>query len=292
MTKLQDIMLTLAAWKEAATRPGVLSRDGWKLAVQMRGALAGYFTTLVKHAELADATDNHYGLIEPHISALLRKAQPTLLLIYHAHALKAFRLEATKPVYTGSQIYPVTVNAKEADDGAQASASAAYSSPGAQAVAEELYSRVDRLGLTGKEAVDYITAHGAELVDGLDAYSIKVMRSLIAKGIEQQLGVQGTMRLIREEFGEMSRSRARSIATTEINDAMSEAALRKVKAVGLDGKRWIRSPGACPICEANAAQGIIPVDDYFQSGHKRPPAHPGKCRCAVAGARLPKTEEK
>jgi hypothetical protein len=255
--------------QEASKLPGVLGRAGWSNVVSFRGHVAAYFKAMAGSIDIT-APANHYGVIEPHIRAVMAANQQSLLDAYMVHARKALVLGAE-----------LEVHLQEADTGASASID------GSSSAEKTLLQKLDRLGLTGQQAVDYIIAHGAELVSGIDVYTLKVMRSIIAEGIEDQLGVDGTVRLIRKEMTDMSFARARSIATTEMNDAMSEAALNKIKAVGLNGKRWIVSPGACPLCQANKAQGIIPVNQPFQSGHQRPPGHPGKCRCAVAGARLP-----
>jgi hypothetical protein len=255
--------------QEASKLPGVLGRAGWSNVVSFRGHVAAYFQAMASSVDLT-APANHYGMIEPHVRAVMAANQGMLLSGYLAHARKALVLGAE-----------LEIGLQESDNGA--SANIARSSTKAE---KSLLEMLDRLGLTGQQAVDYIIVHGAEMVKGIDAYSLKVIRSLIASGVEQQLGVEGTMRLIRSEFKDMKTIRARSIATTEMNDAMSEAALNKIRTVGLDGKRWLRSPGACPLCTTNALQGIIPVDATFQSGHQRPPGHPGKCRCAVVGARL------
>lgn len=252
---------------EASKLPGILGRAGWSNVVSFRGQVASYFDQMAKAADFT-APANHYGMIEPHVRAVMTKAQPVLLQSYLHHARIALVLGAERE----TQLQEATGD---------------YTRPQSKAESD-LLKKLDRLGLTGQEAVDYIIAHGAELVKGINSYTLTVMRSVIADGIENQRGVDGTMRLIRSEFRDMSVKRARSIATTEMNDAMSEAALNKIHAIGLDGKRWIASPGACPLCQANKNQGIIPVAASFQSGHQRPPGHPGKCRCAVAGARLPK----
>lgn len=283
---VKRLLTALRAMQEAVARPGILSMAGWKLVVGFRADVSMYFKQMAAAIDLTHAGENDYGLIEPHLLSVIRQAQPQLLNSYLRHAKAAYLLSGKKPVYTGGQIY-ASGEVKEADDRAVFAVSRS-ASPLQRAKEEELYAKLDRLGLTGQQAIDYITEHGAELVKGIDDYTIKILREIIAEGIESQLGVQGTVKRIREEFGSMSTSRARSIATTEMNDAMSEAALDKIVSVGLDGKRWIRSTGACPLCDGNAKQGIIPVGQAFQSGHQRPPGHPGKCRCAVAGARLPK----
>jgi hypothetical protein len=270
---MSKLYTTAAYLQEASKLPGVLGRAGWSNVVSFRGHVAAYFQAMASSVDLT-APANHYGMIEPHVRAVMAANQGMLLSGYLAHAQKALVLGAE-----------LESHLQEADGGASADVDRGSSTD------KSLLDKLDRLGLTGQEAVDYIIAHGAKMVRGIDTYTLKVMRSVIAQGVEDQLGVDGTVRLIRKEFTEMKTARARSIATTEMNDAMSEAAINKIKAVGLDGKIWIASPGACPLCQANKAQGIIPVNQPFQSGHQRPPGHPGKCRCAVAGARLPKAGE-
>jgi hypothetical protein len=45
-------------------------------------------------------------------------------------------------------------------------------------------------------------------------------------------------------------------------------------------KEWILGPNPCVICEENADEGDIDLDDVFPSGDDSPPAHPN-CECAV-----------
>lgn len=79
--------------------------------------------------------------------------------------------------------------------------------------------------------------------------------------------------------------RANNIARTEIATAQEVGSLSYFKAAGVTGKRWSDADG-CPICKANAAQGIIPIDQDFQSGHQHAPAHPA-CRCRIIPEELP-----
>ena len=50
----------------------------------------------------------------------------------------------------------------------------------------------------------------------------------------------------------------------------------------VEKKIWLLpASGACPVCQANADAGAIPVRDKFPSGHLTWPAHKG-CRCDVS----------
>ncbi len=65
--------------------------------------------------------------------------------------------------------------------------------------------------------------------------------------------------------------------------------LIEVKAVGTELKQVIIGPDACPICRANHAQGPIPVDQPFSSGHLHGPFCLGCC-CAISAARTPSSD--
>lgn len=77
------------------------------------------------------------------------------------------------------------------------------------------------------------------------------------------------------------RERAEMIARTEIARAMEASVLAYGREVGGMDKEWLDAPGACPICQANAAEGTVPIHRAFASGDEAPPAHP-RCRCALA----------
>jgi Phage portal protein len=73
--------------------------------------------------------------------------------------------------------------------------------------------------------------------------------------------------------------RARLIAGTEYSRAVGAATLASYRESGVSGKSWMG--GDCPICEANAGEGPIPVNSEFPSGDPFPPAHP-HCTCSLA----------
>lgn len=79
------------------------------------------------------------------------------------------------------------------------------------------------------------------------------------------------------------RDRRETIARTETAKAVSEGDALAAKSGGAVAKVW-QSTGDARVsdeCEANEAQGPIPVGDAFTSGAKVPPQHPN-CRCAVS----------
>ena len=145
---------------------------------------------------------------------------------------------------------------------------------------------IDQLGETGQAAADWAATHSAELVVGIDQPTLEKMQAAVAQGISQRLGVPGTARLIRSTVEDMTVKRSQMIASTEMNSAFSEAALRKMERLGIEYKQIILAPDACEICTKNAADDPIPVDEAYASGDLRSPFHPN-CRCAVVPSRPP-----
>ena len=78
--------------------------------------------------------------------------------------------------------------------------------------------------------------------------------------------------------------RAEMVARTESARAMTTASMDEYHQAGVTGKEWLLSDGACPECEENEAEGVIPLDDDWPNGDV--PVHPN-CVCAVAPASLP-----
>jgi len=85
--------------------------------------------------------------------------------------------------------------------------------------------------------------------------------------------------MIEAEFEGISATRAYQIANTETNQAMSTAQDAFLRENGFQTKRWIPAgPNTCDICEGNADDGPVPLDQAFSSGDMTPPGHPG-CEC-------------
>lgn len=119
----------------------------------------------------------------------------------------------------------------------------------------------------------------------IDESTRNMIRDTIAEGLDENIGTDEIAANIMESTG-FSEERADLIANTEVRRANSEAALEGYK-VGRDEagvnvrKEWLLGENPCPICEANADEGEIDLDDEFSSGDDAPPAHPN-CECALA----------
>ncbi len=139
------------------------------------------------------------------------------------------------------------------------------------------------------QAIEYARKHGAQMITKMDDETKSRIAQIISDGIKNKRGVEGLARDIRKEFTDMSRTRAKLISQTETTDALEDAFMTRAKIMGIDGKEWIVTGDnkTCEDCLGNAAEGVVPLDHIFSSGHLRPPVHPGD-RCALAPARLPK----
>ena len=139
------------------------------------------------------------------------------------------------------------------------------------------------------QAINWAEKHSATLVKGIDEETKKRLAHTISQGIQNKRGVPGLARDIRGTFADMSKYRSELIARTETANALSTASLDNMEAMGIKGKEWVTAGDSdvSEECQANEAQGVIPVGDTFTSGVSAPPQHPD-CRCALAPARLRK----
>jgi hypothetical protein len=270
--------------QEVATKHGMESVYGIRRENICTRDLSGYFHAF---GELVDAGNIHQLVLVPHVEAALNAAemrlqricrtlQPVLLEILSVNLMAAMQegykeTTITVPMVEAAVKKPVLTNAEIKRS--------------LQATLKQL----DKVGLSAQEAADYAAKHAAKLVSGLDKETVKQIREAMRQAILDQQGVEGLQRAIRAKVKDMSISRARAIASTEMNDAFSEAAMRKLKNAGVGYKRLSLSTGACQTCRNMAAQGAIPLDKPFRSGKTvklRTPIHT-RCRCATVGARAP-----
>jgi hypothetical protein len=153
---------------------------------------------------------------------------------------------------------------------------------------------IDQLGETGETAAQSAAQHACEylpteVLKHVRENDCQALNIAMSDGIREMLGVQGTGRRIRKSLPYLSVAQGQMIAQNGMARAMHEATYDKMLRMGVEFKQVITSPDPCPICRGNEAQGPIPVDQPFSSGHLFGPFCLG-CRCAISGARLPSTQ--
>jgi len=110
-----------------------------------------------------------------------------------------------------------------------------------------------------------------------------MIRGTIVDALEQNLGSDAILEALQDSYA-FSAERAEMVVRTEVAMANSEGAMagyRVAAQTGVSlGKEWLLGHAPCDVCVANAAQGTIPLEQAFQSGHMNTPAHPN-CECAT-----------
>jgi len=135
-----------------------------------------------------------------------------------------------------------------------------------------------------QQAINYASKHTATLIKGLNDETRDQVRNVIENAIKEKRGIDGLARDLRKQFDDMSKTRAEMIARTETSDALSQSFLDRADDLGITGKEVVTGD-PCEICQANADEGIVPIDHVFRSGHVRPPFHP-RCVCSLAPVML------
>lgn len=138
-----------------------------------------------------------------------------------------------------------------------------------------------------QKAINYAQTRGVQIAAkyGLTPSSANRLAQIVSDGIKNKRGIPGLARDIRREFPDMTIERARLIAHNETAYSLEAAFIERSEAMGVTGKEWVCVTDSCGICRANAAVGVIPVNQMFSGGVMHPPQHDG-CRCALAPARL------
>jgi hypothetical protein len=143
------------------------------------------------------------------------------------------------------------------------------------------------------ETVAWLKGRAAERVALINDTTREQMRGLIAQGVDEGWGYNKLAAAITERFEEFAagrpqkhiESRAHLVAVTEVGEAVSEGQLqagKRIAAAGIEMEKLWSTAGdarvSVTICAPNGAQGWIPLEQTFQSGHDRTLGHPG-CRC-------------
>lgn len=154
--------------------------------------------------------------------------------------------------------------------------------------------------LASPEAIADLRSRAAVRVAGINATTRDDLRRIIADGVAQRKSYGAIAREIKAKYSAFAvgsplahiASRAELVAVTEIGDAYEEGnrgVADRLAAAGLEmEKQWldVGDRRVDPVCASNAAEGWIPVDQAFGSGHQQPTAHPG-CRCTCEYRRRP-----
>lgn len=164
--------------------------------------------------------------------------------------------------------------------------------------AEELIADLDVeyvFDLDNPRAVEYLEEHGAELVTGINETTRDYIRTVIRNGTDDGWSYDRMARAISERFTDFAvgrpqehiESRAHLVAVTEVGQAYeagNEIVVQDLADAGLKMEKKWDTVGdgrvSEDICAPNEAQGWIPIDEPFQSGHMRPLGHPA-CRCTA-----------
>lgn len=131
-------------------------------------------------------------------------------------------------------------------------------------------------------AEDYLREHSLEkLTGGFADTTIERLRNSIADAWDEGGNFDQIVGAIKGTMEDFSTTRAEMIAQTEANDAYNTGRMAMAAELDMDEKAWDPAGDACEeICQPNADQGWIPIDEDFESGDDAPTAHPN---CFLAG---------
>ena len=261
---LQSVITKLS---DAVQRPGVMSLNGMVMEAKCRKAVAAYFEKItqsldtLQFARFAVMSKNE-GVHGAKVSAehLVRRNSNLLQDILESHWMEAIQKADKQKAF------------HEAEDD---------------------FEDVDQVGMSGEEAAKHAKSFAGKAVKSINASTVKQIGLAVEDAIENQLGVSGLSKSLRELGESFTKVRADNIARTEMADAFGFASLEKLNREGIEYKQLIASPGACETCLSIIDNGPVPVDEPFVDDdgeeYDRSPIH-NNCRCATVGARAPEGE--
>lgn len=113
----------------------------------------------------------------------------------------------------------------------------------------------------------------------VDATTKQQIIDLINEATTDGMTMDEVASLISDNIDNISEARANVISRTETANAMGAGNYASMVENGVQTKHWVTAGASvCPICQGNADQGSIPVNDSFDSGDDYEPAHPN-CEC-------------
>lgn len=136
--------------------------------------------------------------------------------------------------------------------------------------------------LTNQDLIDALLSEADFLLNksNIDATTRdQLIRLIQANKIGDNATVDEIASAITDAMPDISDSRAFTIARTETARAMGEGNYNAMVQNGVQTKRWVLAGSKpCEICQPNADDGYIPIDQAFSSGDDYEPAHPN-CEC-------------
>lgn len=148
----------------------------------------------------------------------------------------------------------------------------------AQEIAD-LLQRAQRIGHAhASDETRESSAWGGSFTDALgSAWSIVTN---FVQRVADWISGQDEEDLTDEEIQAEVDSLAETVGDTEVASAIEQAVMDELDSQGFMSVQWYAQPDACKLCQANAAQGPVPIGSAFASGDATPPAHPN-CRCSL-----------
>ncbi len=128
---------------------------------------------------------------------------------------------------------------------------------------------------------EYLKDSGfSQLTGEIDKTTVDRLATAIADAYESGADFDGTVAAIKAEFADMTATRAKMIAQTELNDAYNQSIMYFGREAGAATKWWETDLVPCVVCIENALAGPIDFDSDFPSGDDAPPSHPN-CMCSL-----------
>lgn len=122
-------------------------------------------------------------------------------------------------------------------------------------------------------------------IKGISGNRLAAVAKVLADGLENGLGPDEIAKNLVAVVGDVRK--ARDIAVTETNRAMSAATLDTYREGGIVASSWMTATDqrVCLTCfdnefEAPGVVRVVPIGQRYPSGDYHPPAHPN-CRCAL-----------
>jgi hypothetical protein len=146
--------------------------------------------------------------------------------------------------------------------------------------------------LKNPRAVEYLKAHGADLVTKIDETTRSMIKTIVTQAAEEGWSYNRTALAIQERFTQFCEgkpqehiaSRAHLVAVTEAGEAYEAGNYVVIEDLQADGiemeKAWstMGDDRVSEGCQENEDEGWIPADQEHASGHMHPLRFPG-CRC-------------